>query len=139
MLVAMLSLGIIAFIPIARADDPIMYADPATKSYEFLMWPGTNPKWNFSIMVDNLPLVTTIACSVKSLDPTKVIVRAWYKGAIFFDVGMDFSLFLYESFDAPTGDLVGLTAGTTSGGKNIVDPIEVFKIECEGQIGRAHV
>ena len=51
MIVAILTLGMIAFIaPKARADDPIMYANPSTHTANYGIFPSPNPKWNISIM-----------------------------------------------------------------------------------------
>jgi hypothetical protein len=112
--------------PANAVDAPRMWAEPVYTGAGTL-----NTKWNFSIMVDDLLQVTTIACSVVSADGSKALIRAYYKGAIYSNATLDFSLFLYEDWIPSTGDIVGLTAGTTSGGQDITSPTEVFKIEVE--------
>lgn len=125
-IIAMLSLGMIAFIaPSVKAADPIMYAEPATKTYSYPVWPGTNPRWNFSIYVNNMAKILVVACDVKSVDPTKAIVRAFYQG------NNTWGTFTYGSWDPVTGDVFDLTLGTTVS-KDITTPLEAFKIEVEG-------
>jgi len=120
----------------AKADvaTPIMYASPAVQQITAPLPPtGPLPKWNISIMVANLSAtyglaISTIACSVKSLDPTKVIVRKAYRGADFYTYG--FTTFLNASWNPTTGNLVSLTAAQTDG-VMIDTPFEIFKIEVQ--------
>jgi hypothetical protein len=112
-------------------DSPLF---PSYKNLSYPIFPVTHPRWNISIIVGNLSVtfglpISTIACSVKSLDPTKVIVRKAYKGADF--AGYGFTTFLNASWNPTTGDLVSLTAAQTDG-IMIDTPIEIFKIEVEG-------
>jgi len=115
----------------AKADGsgPIMYAVPAVQQ----VTSGSITKWNISIMVANLSAtmglpVTTIACSVKSVDPTKVIVTNAYQGANFTAFG--FTSFLNGSWDPVTGDVKDLTAAQTTG-VMMSAPMEIFKIEVQ--------
>ncbi len=138
-IIAMLSLGLVSFIVKAQppGTGPVMYAQgpdfplyPSTKTLSYPIFPVTHPVWNISIMVANLTNVLTITASIKSVDPTKVIVINAFKGADFNTLG--FSIYANTSWDPLTGDLQGLTAASLSA-LTITTPVELFKVQVEGK------
>ena len=128
-ILAMLSIGMLAYVPITKAAPPTMYADPATKTLDYPVWPGTNPKWNFSVMVNNLTNCLTVSCSVKSQNNTAAIVTNYYKGAYITAQGLSW---LIGEWDSVNGDVKDLTA-YSSDQFTISTPQEIFKIEVEGK------
>jgi len=130
-IVAMLSLSAVTFI--ARAAPPIMgpcmYAEPATHAENFYpSWPGTNPKWNFSIMVSNLTNVLTLAFSAVSLNTSAAIITNYYDGPGFTALGLSETI---GYWNATNGEIIDLTGYKTSK-FNVTTPLCIWYVEVEG-------
>lgn len=133
MMLTLLFIGIFTLtfnVKSVSAQSPRLFAFP---SHTLIRMPETYPpypRYNFSIMVENMSKVNTITASVKSLNVTAAKIVGYYRGEI-FRFTYSWEIFIWENWVPSTGDVQGLTAASMHGGDNIAAPVEVFRIEVE--------
>jgi hypothetical protein len=115
-----------------KAQEPRMWASPEKSTVTVYSPPtGSNPRWNISIMVENLPHCLVASCFIKIDDYANANITNFYKGDL-FSSPYNFAIFQYGGWDTAHSDVQDLTAGSTTP-KDISTPVEVFKIEIEAK------
>jgi len=130
-LILMLTAAFPFIIKPAKAQEPRMWANPEVSTATVYSPPqGSNPRWNISIMVENLLNCLSMSCNVKSTNNTAAIVTNYYKGADLIAMGLSWVIGLWNSTG---GDVQDLTAFTSEEAFTISTPKEIFKIEVEAK------
>jgi hypothetical protein len=112
----------------AQAQTPRMWATPNPKTLKLASSPAPPyPRYNFSIMVENLPRVYVIDCDLR-WNTTAVNITAYYPGAL---QQLGFDTWIWADWFPTSGYINALTAAKIGGSVDIVAPVEVFKIEVE--------
>jgi hypothetical protein len=121
-------LALVSNVRTAHAQTPRMFATPNPYTMKLASSPAPPyPRYNFSIMVENLPKLNVVACFLR-WNTTAVNITAYYPGTL---KQLGFNLWLYGYWEPANGIMDDLTAAYVNGYVDIVDPVEVFKIEVE--------
>jgi len=112
----------------AHAQTPRMFAAPSQYTMELETSPAPPyPRYNFSIMVENLPKLMHVTCSLR-WNTTALNITAIYPTTL---EQLGFYFFGCGNWEPANGIIDYITYDDIGGYVNIVDPVEALEIEVE--------